>query len=48
MAVYSRAVEQLLGIRARAEICFLAAHAVVYRPTEDELAREWDALLPQG
>ncbi len=45
MAVYSRAVEQILGIRAHAQICFLSAHAAVYDPPEDELEREWHALL---
>jgi ATP-dependent exoDNAse (exonuclease V) beta subunit len=47
VAVYGRAVEQLLGIRARSEICFLAADATLYYPTEDELARAWNALLTQ-
>ena len=48
MAVYSRGVEQLLGIHARAEICFLSKHAELYNPTADELAREWERVLSQS
>ena len=45
MAVYSHAVEQILGIRAQAEICFLTGRAALYNPSPDELAAEWGALL---
>lgn len=47
MAVYSRAVEQILDLRASAEICFLAAGSAVYNPLAADLATEWDALLAE-
>lgn len=44
MAVYSQAVEQILGFKARAEICFLSERASVYTPSREELLAEWYTL----
>jgi ATP-dependent helicase/nuclease subunit A len=44
MAVYTRAVTEILGFSAVAEICFLSAGAQVYRPEPRLLALAWDEL----
>lgn len=47
LAVYSRAVEQILGIRAAAEVCFLSENAQVYRPPAELLAEAWQAVAAE-
>jgi hypothetical protein len=48
MAIYSQAVEQILGIKARPEICFLNRHAALYNPSPADLAAEWEALVAES
>lgn len=45
MAVYARAVEQILSIRPRIEICFLAKRAEVYGCTPVELETAWRNMM---
>ncbi len=48
LAVYTRAVEEILGIRAVAEVCFLSADAQLYRPPAERLAKAWEELAAEG
>jgi ATP-dependent helicase/nuclease subunit A len=48
LAIYRHAVDQILGIRAVAEVCFLGAGAQVYRPPAEQLAEAWARLVDEG
>lgn len=47
LAVYGRAVAQILSIHATAEVCFLSAGAQVYRPDAALMAGAWEALVTE-